>query len=50
MLVGDFFQLPPVVRRDERASPEMDSQDEEDNSPFAYGSRAWRDLDPSVCI
>jgi ATP-dependent DNA helicase PIF1 len=49
VLVGDFFQLPPVVRRDERASAEMDSQDEEDNSPFAYASRAWRDLDPSVC-
>ena len=27
----------------------MDSQDEADNSPFAYGSRAWRDLDPTVC-
>ncbi len=49
VLVGDFFQLPPVFRRDERAGPEIDSQDEEDNSPFAYGSRAWRDLDPSVC-
>jgi ATP-dependent DNA helicase PIF1 len=49
VLVGDFFQLPPVFRRDERAAPEMDSQDEEDNSPFAYASRAWRDLDPSIC-
>ncbi len=49
VLVGDFFQLPPVIRRDERAGPETDSQDEEDNSPFAYASRAWRDLDPSVC-
>ncbi len=49
VLVGDFFQLPPVIRRDERAGPEADSQDEEDNSPFAYASRAWRDLDPSVC-
>jgi ATP-dependent DNA helicase PIF1 len=49
VLVGDFFQLPPVFRRDERAGAEMDSQDEEDNSPFAYGSRAWRDLDLSIC-
>ncbi len=49
VLVGDFFQLPPVIRRDERAGPETGSQDEEDNSPFAYASRAWRDLDPSIC-
>lgn len=49
VLVGDFFQLPPVVRRDESAGPEAVSQDEEDNSPFAYASRAWRDLDLSIC-
>ncbi len=49
VLVGDFFQLPPVVRRDEHPSAEMESQDAEDISPFAYASRAWRDLDPSVC-
>jgi hypothetical protein len=49
VLVGDFFQLPPVIRRDERPDPDMFSQDEEDNSPFAYASRAWRDLDPSIC-
>jgi len=49
VLVGDFFQLPPVMRRDERPGPETESQDEEDVSPFAYASRAWRDLDPSIC-
>ncbi len=49
VFVGDFFQLPPVIRRDDRVSPEIDSQDEEDNSPFAYASRAWRELDPSIC-
>ncbi len=49
VLVGDFFQLPPVIRRDERPDPDMFSQDEEDNLPFAYASRAWRDLDPSIC-
>ncbi|MBI4724338.1 MAG: AAA family ATPase [Rhodomicrobium sp.] len=49
VLVGDFFQLPPVVRRDDRFSPEVESQDEEDNSPFAYASPAWRGLDPSIC-
>ncbi len=49
VFVGDFFQLPPVVRRDERYAPETESQDEEDLSPFAYASRAWRDLDPAIC-
>ena len=49
VFVGDFFQLPPVIRRDEHAGAEMDSQDEDDLSPFAYASRAWRDLDPSIC-
>jgi hypothetical protein len=49
VLVGDFFQLPPVIRRDARGGPETESQDEEDNSPFAYASRAWRDLSPSIC-
>ena len=49
LFVGDFFQLPPVVRRDEYAGMEMESQDEEDRSPFAYASRAWRELDPSIC-
>ncbi len=49
VFVGDFFQLPPVIRRDEHASAEFESQDEGDNSPFAYASRAWRNLDPSIC-
>src|SRR5262249_14393076 len=49
VLVGDFFQLPPVLRRQEVPGPEAESQDEEDRSPFAYASRAWRNLNPSVC-
>ncbi|MBJ7534158.1 AAA family ATPase [Rhodomicrobium vannielii ATCC 17100] len=49
VFVGDFFQLPPVVRRDEHPGAETESQDEADASPFAYASRAWRDLDPAIC-
>ncbi len=49
VFVGDFFQLPPVVRRDEHPGAEVDSQDEGDLSPFAYASRTWRELAPSVC-
>jgi ATP-dependent exoDNAse (exonuclease V) alpha subunit len=37
VLVGDFFQLPPVFRRGERGGR------------FAYHSNAWKDLSPKVC-
>jgi ATP-dependent DNA helicase PIF1 len=51
VLVGDFFQLPPVTRR--RSDPGMldFSQDNDDGfgAVFAHGSSAWRDLDPMVC-
>ncbi len=48
VFVGDFFQLPPVMRREEMEA-EAESQDAEGRSPFAYTSRAWKDLDPKVC-
>lgn len=50
VLVGDFFQLPPVVRRPAgiEASAELPFA-ETDETPFAYASPAWRDLDPTVC-
>jgi ATP-dependent DNA helicase PIF1 len=48
VLVGDFFQLPPVARR---------AQDQHEALPlgdayaaqFAHASSAWRDLAPAVC-
>lgn len=36
VFVGDFFQLPPVSRGEER-------------TVFAFESRAWRSLSPQVC-
>jgi ATP-dependent DNA helicase PIF1 len=50
VLVGDFFQLPPVTRR--RTEPGMlDFADGDDGfgAAFAHASSAWRDLDPLVC-
>lgn len=47
VVVGDFFQLPPVVRSEERrAGPSLLS-----DSPavFAYGASAWVRSDPTVC-
>jgi ATP-dependent DNA helicase PIF1 len=41
VLVGDFFQLPPV--RDRRAAPDDPATE------FAFASRAWREAQPTVC-
>jgi ATP-dependent exoDNAse (exonuclease V) alpha subunit len=50
VLVGDFFQLPPVVRRDAQAAM-LPLGDGEDGfgAEFAHASPAWRDLAPTVC-
>jgi ATP-dependent DNA helicase PIF1 len=50
VLVGDFFQLPPVVRisRDDAMLPFADGA-ESFGAEFAHASPAWRDLAPTVC-
>jgi ATP-dependent DNA helicase PIF1 len=49
IFVGDFFQLPPVVNRQPSDSvlPFADGADGF-GAEFAYASRAWRDLAPTV--
>ncbi|MEM8573588.1 MAG: AAA family ATPase [Pseudomonadota bacterium] len=50
VLVGDFFQLPPVVRRQSTDGMlQFGGADDETDAAFAHGSSAWRDLDPTVC-
>ncbi len=39
ILVGDFFQLPPV----------MSSQDNNSNKRFAFASKVWKELDLAIC-
>jgi ATP-dependent DNA helicase PIF1 len=50
VLVGDFFQLPPVMRR-RAESGMLDFADGDGGfgAAFAHASSAWRDLDPMVC-
>lgn len=48
VLVGDFFQLPPVVRPVQTDS-EQGLFDDEQTSPFAFSSPAWRELELTVC-
>ena len=51
VLVGDFFQLPPIQRYEARPDQgEMFvDEDDADTSVFACGSRAWRTLNPIIC-
>ncbi len=48
VLVGDFFQLPPIVRSEARAQEEL-SLDDEPASLFAFSSPAWDELNPFIC-
>jgi ATP-dependent exoDNAse (exonuclease V) alpha subunit len=47
ILVGDFFQLPPVSKT--RPEPAQTALLGELDQRFAYGSRAWEAADPVVC-
>ena len=51
VLVGDFFQLPPVVRRDDELNARLGFGNEsgDANAQFAYASSAWAALNPAVC-
>jgi len=50
VLVGDFFQLPPVVKRETLEEQEMQmSFIEVKKNRFAYDSLVWPKLNPVVC-
>lgn len=50
VLVGDFFQLPPVVRRDvEAAMLPLAGGDDAFGAEFVHAASAWRDLAPIIC-
>jgi len=51
VLVGDFFQLPPVRRRDpaEVARPDLFGSAGGDTTIFAFSSPAWHEADLQVC-
>lgn len=51
VFVGDFFQLPPIERRDnfENDSQEIFFDEERPQTNFAYGSMAWKRAKPLVC-
>ena len=49
VLVGDFFQLPPVVRHDAQVAMPFADGEDGFGAEFAHASPAWRDLAPTVC-
>lgn len=52
VVVGDFFQLPPIVRDNgtEQNTIDMDTGEERGSRvPFAFRSRAWAAMNPIVC-
>ncbi|MDZ4221804.1 MAG: PIF1 family DEAD/DEAH box helicase, partial [Patescibacteria group bacterium] len=49
VLVGDFFQLPPVVKRADADSRQQAALLQEPTGVFAYESHAWRRAEPIVC-
>ncbi len=50
IFVGDFFQLPPVIRLDQaRDDINQDSFFEDGPPQFAYDSIAWKNAKPIVC-
>src|SRR4051812_43108245 len=48
ILVGDFFQLPPIVRR-ESVDEQESLMGEKSGADFAFKSPAWEALKPIVC-
>ena len=49
ILVGDFFQLPPIVSREISGNNKIIDVARDENTKFAYRSRAWETLNPIVC-
>ncbi|MDQ5971177.1 MAG: ATP-dependent helicase [Patescibacteria group bacterium] len=52
VLVGDFFQLPPIVKNSFTNTDDINQDsffEEEEVGIFAYQSQAWKKLSPIIC-
>lgn len=52
VLVGDFFQLPPVVAREKQEDVQLGCMEQaaaKTPAPFAFRSQAWDAMQPVVC-
>ncbi len=48
ILVGDFFQLPPIMNQNNNQNQQNNLLDNLD-ARFAYGAEAWRRAQPAIC-
>lgn len=48
IFVGDFFQLPPIMRSDKSINRQAQLLDQK-SAKFAYQSSAWRRANPVIC-
>ena len=49
ILVGDFFQLPPISRREAQEKIQESFVSDESHAEFAWVSPAWSSLNPFIC-
>ncbi len=52
VLVGDFFQLPPIIKKQielQREFQDPDPETEENTTPFAFRAPIWEELNLIVC-
>lgn len=49
LLVGDFFQLPPIVRNSSRDDSQLALIKGAPMARFAYDASVWKELSPTVC-
>ncbi len=49
VLVGDFFQLPPIVKREFKDTSQLTLIQEKPTARFAYDTPVWKELMPTVC-
>lgn len=49
VLVGDFFQLPPIIKKQNKEEVEQKSLLDEDKDGFVYNSLLWEELNLTVC-
>ena len=49
ILVGDFFQLPPIIKKKDEGDPDQIVLLDEPEARFAYDSSAWTRAHPITC-